>query len=498
MNRYLIGIDIGTTGTKSILFTEKGNIVAHSYKGYPVTTPALNQCEQKAEDWWGAVVDTVRAIISGTEAKDNVAAISLSVQGGTLVPVDGELNPLRPAIVWNDMRCGIQAKAFANRFGQSYMYEKTGWALSNGLNALQIAWIRENEPEIFSRTDKFLSVPDYISAKLTGRAALDLSNAGINQLADIVKGSYDKDILDFIEIEEEKLGEIIPSGEPIGYLTQEAKEELGLTGNVMFCSGAHDQYAALIGSGAINSGDMLLGTGTAWVLTMLTDSPNFGDNLSQSVSAIPGKWGSLVSLPTGGISLDWLLKNVVNKDINIEKLTYKELDAQVALRHPGSGGLMFFPYFMGAGYPLFDGSSKASFIGLDLSHDRIDMARAVMEGIAYQTIWPISAFDQRYKDSSLKISGGATKSNIWLKIVANIVNRPISVPEIPDLTCIGAAMLAGLGGGLFSSPDEAFDALGVGERVIEPDLEDSAKYTELFKLYKDRAKMLSDMYKTKP
>lgn len=121
MDRYLIGIDIGTTGTKSILFTETGNIVAHSYRDYPVSTPALNQCEQNAQDWWDAVVGTVRAITSKTEAKDNVAAISLSVQGGTLVPVDGGLNPLRPAIVWNDTRCGAQAEAFAFRFGEPYM-----------------------------------------------------------------------------------------------------------------------------------------------------------------------------------------------------------------------------------------------------------------------------------------------------------------------------------------------------------------------------------------
>ena len=163
MNRYVIGIDVGTTGTKSMLFAETGRIVAHAYADYPCQTPQTGRVEQNPEDWWRAVVRTVRAITADPQTAKNVVAISLSLQGGTLVPVDRQYRPLHPAIVWSDNRCECQRRAFAEAFGPDYIYQKTGWHLSAGLNAMQIAWLRENRPELFEKTAMFLSVPDYIS-----------------------------------------------------------------------------------------------------------------------------------------------------------------------------------------------------------------------------------------------------------------------------------------------------------------------------------------------
>ncbi len=492
MNRYLIGTDIGTTGTKSMLFSEDGRLLSHAYAAYPLHTPGPDRCEQDALDWWRALVTTVRAVVQEAGADGEVAAISLSLQGGTLVAVDEKLNPLRPAIVWSDNRCASEAAAFAARFGGAYLYEKTGWNLSAGLNAMQISWLRENEPDVFRRTNKFLSVPDYISAKLTGRAAVDISDAGINQLADIRTSSYDPAILDFVGITERQLGDIVSSGEVIGPLTAEAKAELGLTGDVSLVAGAHDQYAALLGAGVTEAGDMLIGTGTAWVVTALTDQPNFESGFAQSVSAAPGKWGSLVSLSTGGVCLDWLRGNVTLLTDGAEKIPYVALDAGAANR--AMGGVMFFPYFSGASHPFRDERMKAAFVGLDLSHDRFDMARAVMEGVAFQTIWTLDAFDKQYGTSRVKMSGGATKSALWTQIVADIANRPISIPATPDLTCVGAAILAGVGCKAFASPAAGYAALAVEERTVTPIAENAARYAELLPLFKERAKALSGVY----
>ena len=492
MNGYLIGTDIGTTGTKSMLFSENGELLAHAYAAYPLRTPALDRCEQDATDWWNALVSTIRSVVKEAHAEDRVAAISLSLQGGTLVPVDEKLRPLRPAIVWSDNRCFAEAESFAARFGADYLYEKTGWNLGAGLNAMQTAWLRENEPDVFRKTAMFLSVPDYISAKLTGRAACDISDAGINQFADIRDFSYDPAILDFAGIDERKLGEIVPSGAAIGKLTDEAKATLGLTGDVLLAAGAHDQYAALLGAGVLESGDVLIGTGTAWVVTALTDNENFSSGFAQSVSAVPGKWGSLVSLSTGGVCLDWLRGNVsVGADAE-KKIPYAVLDAEAGKR--AAGNVQFFPYFSGASYPHKDARARAAFVGLDLSHDRYDMARAVMEGVAFQTVWTLSAFDKRYGIRRLKMSGGATKSDVWTRIVANIASRSVSIPATPDLTCVGAAILAGVGCGAFATPAEGYAALAVQERTVEPDKEGAKRYAALLPQFIERAKALSLVY----
>ena len=194
MSRYLIGIDVGTTGTKSMLFSDSGRIISHAYSEYPCQTPGTGMVEQNAEDWWRAVVKTVRAITADPQTAKNVAAISLSLQGGTFVPVDRQYRPLHPAIVWSDKRCERQRQAFLQAFGPEYVYQKTGWHLGPGLNAMQIAWFRENYPDLFEKTFLFLSVPDYISLRLTGRPVVDISDVGINQLADIRTGHYDKAI----------------------------------------------------------------------------------------------------------------------------------------------------------------------------------------------------------------------------------------------------------------------------------------------------------------
>ena len=323
--RYLIGVDLGTTGTKTMLFTSDGNCIGHAYRAYASQTPHVGWSEQDPRDWWTAVVETVREACPDPSVALRVVGISLSVQGGTTVPVDTMYEPVRPAIVWNDTRCTAQREQFLQEVGSDdTMYRKTGWHLGTGLNALQIRWIKDNEPENFQKTAMFLSAPDYIAYKMTGIAALDPSNIGINQLGDIVIGSYDSQILQFAGIHEKQLPKIISSGSVIGHLTMEAAKELGLSQECVLVSGAHDQYAVALGAGAVKDGDMLIGSGTCWVVTCIKDNPNFDSGLSQSVSAVPGKWGSMCELSSGGICLDLCLAGFVIR-LSIQKLMHSHM-----------------------------------------------------------------------------------------------------------------------------------------------------------------------------
>ena len=300
--RYLIGVDVGTTGTKALLFSEDGALLGQAYQDYPILTPQVGHSEQNAGDWWNAVVTVIRSVCDGKDIGERVAAISLSTQGGTVVPVGQDGEPLRPALVWNDARCEAQKEAFLKEVGpERVMYEKTGWKLGCGLPALEIRWLRENEPALFEKTALFLTVPDYISLKMTGIPAVDPSNAGINQLIDIQTLRYDEKLLRFAGITEKQLPKLVRSGERIGHLTKEAAETLGLSEKAVLISGAHDQYAVAMGAGAMKKGDILIGSGTCWVVTAMGDAPDFESGLSQSVSAAPELWGSMWSLSTGGV-----------------------------------------------------------------------------------------------------------------------------------------------------------------------------------------------------
>jgi len=492
MKRYLLGIDVGTTGTKTLLFSEDGELMGHAYRAYGMHTPQVAYSEQSAEDWWNAVVATVREVCQAAGVGGQVAAISLSLQGGTMVPVDAQFRPLRPAIVWNDARCTAEREAFLREVGDARrMYEKTGWNLSTGLLALEIRWMRDHEPDLFEKTAWFLSVPDYIAAKMTGIPAVDLSDVGINQLGDIRRGCYDEELLRFAGISEAQLPKIVHSGDVIGHLTDAAAAELGLSTDAVLVAGAHDQYAVALGAGATKAGDILIGSGTCWVVTAIGDEPDFDSGLAQSVAAVPGKWGSLLSLSSGGVCLEWWRRNLTVAPDGTQ-IPYETINEEVAKRKAAEDGLFFYPFSgrAAAGRNF----KKASFIGLDLSHDRFDIARAIMEGVAFQTIWMMESFRTKPSKEGLKLAGGASKSALWCQMVADIANLPVRIPEVADLACVGAAILAGTGCGIYQSAGEGYKRLAVRERVLLPDAARAEQYGALFEAYKQKAGVLGAVY----
>ena len=490
--KYLLGIDIGTTGTKSLLFSEEGTLIGSAYRSYPTAMPGLDRREQDPEDWWRAVVETVREVCTEPDICRNVAGISLSLQGGTMAPVDENFYPVRPAMVWSDKRCDAQKEAYLREVGEAEtMYRKTGWKLGDCRNACQIRWMRDNEPENFARTRMFLSVPDYISWRMTGIAACDLSDAGINQLADIRAGKYDPQLLAYAGIMEEQLPKLLRSGEVIGNLTAAAAEELGLTTDCILAAGAHDQYAVALGAGACKAGDILIGSGTAWVVTAISDEPDFESGLAQSVAASPGMWGSLRSLGSGGVCLEWWRKNLAVGESE-ELMPYDVINREVSQRKAAENGLFFFPFT--GGCTAQKSFSKGTFVGLDLSHDRFDMARAIMEGVAFQIVWMMEAFRAKPSSEGLKLAGGASRSEVWCRLVADIAGIPVRIPEVADLACVGAAVLAGVGCGVFPSQEEGGRRLAVGERVVRPDPEASPRYRELLEQYKQCAERLGAVY----
>ena len=490
MKKYLLGIDVGTTGTKSILFTDTGDIIAHAYRPYPLINQRVGESEQNPEDWWSAIVETVRKVTEGIDSS-LVLSIALSTQGGTLVPVDKNGDPIRPAIVWNDARFSEEREKYLTELGDpESLYFKCGFKLGRGLPLLGIRYLKDKEPANFAATDKFLSVPSYISLRMTGRAAVDFSNAGIEELVDLRKRKYDTDLLNFAGIRENQLAELIPSGSVIGHLTRTAAEELRLSENTLLVSGAHDQYAVSLGAGSLFPGDILIGSGTCWVVTASGSEPDFDSGFSQSIAAVPELWGTLRSLSSGGVCLEWLRNNIA-KGKDDAPIDYKTIDHEVDGVRAAEDGLFFFPFKGTYGDALFN---KGAFVGMDLSHGRYHLARAIMEGVVFQVLWMMEAFKTKPQKSGLKLAGGATKSEVWCQILADTSGLPVRIPEIADLACVGAAILAGLGAGIYASCDEGYAKFSISERVILPRVEMTEKLKPIFEKYKKQAAALGASY----
>ena len=489
MKRFLLGIDVGTTGTKTILFDQSGEPLRHAYRAYSTDHPNIGESEQNPGDWWQAIVDTVREVTP--DCGSQVAAISLSTQGGNLVPVDEKGEPVRPAIVWNDYRFTHQREQYLQEVGPAEtLYRTCGWKLGKGLPLLAIRYMRDCEPALFAKCHKFLSVPSYVALKMTGNTKVDISNAGIEQLTDIRAFRYDKKLLDFAGIQESQLAQVVPSGTVIGKLTREAAEAMGLSENACLVAGAHDQYAVSLGAGAVSAGDILIGSGTCWVVTASGSEEDFASGLAQSVAAVPGLWGTLRSLSSGGVCLEWLRNNIFAGEDG-KTLNYDTINAQAAKLRAAEDGLFFYPF---KGIYGEDSFSKGAFVGMDLSHNRFHLARAVMEGVVFQILWIMESFKTKPSPEGLKLAGGASKSDLWPQILADVSGLPVRIPKVADLACVGAAILAGVGAGLYSSCEAGYCAFAIEETVVQPRAEMTAIYKGLFEKYKKQAAILGPSY----
>lgn len=496
----LLGIDIGTTGTKSMIVDTEGTVLSSAYKGYKLYNDRPGWAEQDADDWWNAVVYTVNKCITDKDIRDNIRAVSISSQGGSLVPVDDKGIPLRRAISWMDKRGGKQRDELNRHKAEDYYYNLTGSKLSDGGNLIQIKWIGDNEPQIYSKVYKFLSTIDYINFKLTGRYAIDATNAAMTQLLNISSKTWDDGILRLLGITDKSLPSVQKSGEPLGYITNSAAEQLDLNPETLVVCGGHDQYCAALGAGALNSGDVVLSTGTAWVVLCIADKLvlDAGNNFYAGSHVAEGLWGLLGSVETGGVCMEWLRNNILsvtngNKEIFAEE--FAEIDKMASKKNPGSDGLMFYPYFTGAECPNWAPKNKGTFTGLDLSHDKYHLARAIMEGVCYEIKWMLEEIENKgIKTSQVKMFGGASKSSLWPDLTADITGVPVRISEINDAACIGATILAGKGAGLFKSEEEGYRNMSKGEKEILPNLENVLEYRRLFDKYKKGFNNIKQLY----
>jgi xylulokinase len=473
MMEALLGIDVGTSSTKAVLFDRTGTELARAISPvYHNHTPNPGWVEQEPEDVWQAVLSVVRGVMAAVDGDVHVQALCMAAQSGSVLPMDANGEPLYRFITWMDSR----TESLANQWRQDGFEDRikavSGWSLYPGSCLLSIAWLRDHLPEIFAASQKYLSVNDFITFRLTGEQCTNPSNAGGMALLDIHTGGWSEDLCSLAAITSAHLSAIQPAGTVIGEIRPDICRVTGLPEGSLLVNGGHDQGCTALGLGITSPGKLLLACGTAWVITGVTDSPEMDQTpsaLDLNFHPAPDRWTISQSMGGIGASLEWWINQAwrgMNEQAS-RKDAFAALDDELANTQPGGGGLTFLP--LTGGHVDRPAANYGGFLGLQLDHSRADMARAIMESAAFELRWALEAVQEAgIPVKRLWMVGGASQSPYWPGILADAGNVPICIPRYDNWPALGAAILAGIGIGLFESVDDGLSHFRKPVKNIEP------------------------------
>ena len=473
---YVIGLDIGTTGTKALVVdSATGEVLGRGYSGYPLVTQG-DHAEQDANDWIKASQSAIRAALHECDHKP-ISAIAISSQGASMAMVDASGVPIGNAITWMDSRARAEATTLEEMLGNEYVYHMCGWRIFPSLDAAKILYLKRAGLE--QPGCRYLSTIEIVNQHLTGQVVIDPTNAAIRQLMDIRTAKWDPRMLETLGISPNQLPEIRPTGALVGGLTASSAHALGLTEGLPVFNGAHDQYCASIGAAAIHEGDMLLSAGTTWVILGLGKQLLYSSSfIAPSIHPVPGLYGAMASLSGTGISLEWY-KNKFLPDV-----TFQEMDHQAQQR--AIGDLFYYPYPLGAAYPIWNTNAQAAFVGSNLNHDRFDYARAIMEGAAFGVRRALEDFSQNGCDiRALKVLGGASKSALWTELICDIANTPVQLLQESDACALGAAIIAACGAGAHADYAAAVTAMVHSAQTLSPSPEQAQYFAAKSERYRN-------------
>lgn len=463
MADYIAAIDCGTTGAKAIVFDTSGSWHGTAYKEYPCDFPAPNRVEQDAEALFEACVDVLAGAVAKSDIDaSEIRALSFSTQRCTLIPVDAAGRPLRAAISWQDNRSDAQCDAIRKAIGEKAFYKMTGLPVANVWTLPSIMWIRDEEPEIYEKTHKFMNPHGFLLHRFGADGFFeDQSNASMHGLVNVSTGGWDADFIARTGVDAQKLPEIVTSGASLGTLSPELAARTGLSANTLLVAGGGDQQCAGIGAGVTMPGLCSVTLGTAGVVICAFDDPPFDPNgaIPAEIHAYPGKYICEGLQSTAGAALKWL-RNVAQdatQGAEVEYSLFNEMAEKIA---PGADGLLFLPYLAGAGAPQWNGTATGVFHGLTQGHGLGAMARAVLEGVAFQNALILQEFGKTGREiAEIRLTGGGARSALWSQIQADIYGRPVKRLKEDEAGLLGAAILAATGAGLFPSLDAGVERM---------------------------------------
>lgn len=492
---YLLGIDVSTTATKALLMDETGRVVAVASSEYDYQTPQPLWTEQEPALWWEAGIQSIRQVLheSGVDAGD-IRGIGLTGQMHGLVLLDEQGNVLRPAILWNDQRTSAQCDTIRTLLGKDRLVQITGNDALTGFTAPKILWVKENEPEYFERTRQILLPKDFMRFRLTGEYATDKAGAAGTLLMNVRRRDWSRDLLDALEIREEWLPPTHEGTEVTGTVSRAAAQLTGLREGTPVVAGGGDQAAQAVGVGAIREGIIAVTLGTSGVVFASANEPFIEPEgrLHAFCHAVPNRWHLMGVMLSAAGSLRWY------RDTVAPGTDFPDLIAEAENVPAGADGLLFLPYLTGERTPHPDPNVRGSFVGLTVRHGRPQMTRAVLEGVAFglRDNFNLMRRAGLPLPDQVRISGGGARSPIWRQIIADILNTELVTVNTTEGAAFGAALLAAVGTGVWSSVDAACDAtIRVGEKT-EPNVDAGPTYTFFHQRYQELYPALKEHYES--
>ena len=500
---FLIGIDVGTSSAKAVLIDESGEVLATAAPEYEFVTPRPLWAESDPEDWWTATVTAIRRVLeeSGIE-KGKVSGLGLTGQMHGLVMLDQTGEVLRPCIMWNDQRTGDQCAALTKRVGESKVIELTGNPILPGFTAPKVLWVEENEPEVFAKTAKVVLPKDYIRYRLSGEFYSDVSDASGTSFLDVAGRRWSEEMLSAGKVPRKWLPEVTESPVASTRVSGNAAGITGLSEGLPIVAGAGDQAAQAVGCGIVKGGVVSATLGTSGVVFAHSDECRVEPEgrLHAFCHAVPNKWHLMGVMLSAAGSFQWYRNTLGGEEMVREKETgedaYDLLTREAAKIEAGSEGLIFLPYLTGERTPHPDPNAKGVFFGLTLRHTKAHLTRSVLEGVTFGLKDSLELMRGLGTEiDEVVASGGGARSALWKQMLADVFESRIVLVNATEGAAYGAALLAGVGCGLFPSVEEACDAV---IRETEETLPGSnrAKYLEVYPRYRALYPLLKDEFRS--
>lgn len=482
-----IGVDLGTSAVKLLLMDETGKIHKIVSKEYPLYFPQPGWSEQNPQDWIRQSMEGIKELTAQCD-KSQIKGISFGGQMHGLVVLDEKDQVIRPAILWNDGRTGKQTDYLNQEIGKETLSRYTGNIAFAGFTAPKILWMREKEPENFARVRKIMLPKDYLAFYLSGEFSTDFSDASGTLLLDVEHKCWSEKMMEICGIRKSQLPKLYESWEPTGIIKPEIAEELGIPQNVKIIAGAGDNAAAAVGTGTVGEGQCNLSVGTSG--TVFISSKNFGvdeHNALHSFAHADGNYHLMGCMLSAASCNKWWMEEILR--------TKEYQKEQEGIRKLGENPVFYLPYLMGERSPHNDPDARAAFVGMSMDTTREDMTQAMLEGVAFGLRDSMEAAKSTgLHPERSKICGGGAKSSLWRKIIANVMNMKIDRIESEEGPGYGAAILAAVGCGAFSSVEEAAGRLVKITDTEEPDPQLAGKYEEKYQKYRKLYPALKEFY----
>ncbi len=484
-----IGIDIGTTSVKLIAIDEEGSIIKTVSREYPLSFPKPLWSEQNPEDWWKQSFEGLKELLEGLNKAD-VKSISFSGQMHGMVTLDDEDKVVRPAILWNDQRTEKECDFLNHVIGRKNISLYTGNIALTGFTAPKVLWLKENEPENFAKAKKIMLPKDYLAYRLTGVFATDMSDASGTLYLDVKKRRWSQQMLDILDITSEQLPKLYESYDVIGCVKPELADKLGLGHEVKVVIGGGDQAVAAVGGGVVGKGSCSVSLGTSGVV-FTANEDFFVDeyNSLHSFCHADGKYHLMGVTLAAAASLKWWVEEI-NKSEDYDGLLKEAEEAKI------DDSLFYLPYLMGERTPHNDPNCRGTFIGMNMTHERKHMTRAVLEGVAFSLRDTFEIMkDMGVNIESISINGGGAKSKLWCQIIADVLNVRVNKLNTNEGPAYGAAILAAVGDGLFNTVAEACDSFLKVSETIEPKEENAELYDKKYKGFSKIYPAIKELFK---